>query len=651
MNGSLWSWRGGSGRGKLLIIVIVIALVFGGAYSLGYRLSFLPGQSVAFNGNTSIQTVSYTGFCSVASGSYNYPGYNFCNGANLSPSTSTTSVGSSQNAFSLPVANLAGKGGSCASGQVWSQCGAAAAVLSSNSQSVTVGGNSQYPACQAPPGQQQPVTPCIDSNGNLAYGCPIGPGLPPCPASSIPPLSSTVSGSGYTLNGQILGGAFKLVGGDTTFCSISGISCGQQNTWSYNLASLTLTAYRFGFIVQISVSGDHVVAKTTCQVAVSFYTDQCTTQMVNSLNQVLNVINQNDLAKGQVVLNISVPTSYVASNLTRYGIIDGFLGPNGQCTIPSASSGPSCGNSGTGGCIVSLPYGGQAAITPCQGGANIPSNVGGGYGISAFPVAGTQFQISQTQMQQLNPNVQYTFTITGLGPQYKALCGTANCSASSTQDCLTAGGGTTAVGGNINANACFIQADYGITIQIPIVFDVLGYAPCTKCITSGSTTTQNVTTSGGGITVHVQDGVLGLPVNSAQVGYASTSGGGGCSSSQQSTGTDANGNVAFYGLPAGSYVICASAGSGTVTLLFFTVGIVYQQQQANAGVSSGANTPVLLVLQPSLGSAFTLIGAIAFFVILILIALVVIVLVLGAGKASTALNLIGGGKKIAAGRK
>jgi hypothetical protein len=183
------------------------------------------------------------------------------------------------------------------------------------------------------------------------------------------------------------------------------------------------------------------------------------------------------------------------------------------------------------------------------------------------------------------------------------------------------------VGGNINANACFIQADYGITVQIPIIFDVLGFAPCGKCISSGSSGTTTATTSGGGITVHVQDGILGLPVTSAQVGYASASGGGGCTSAQQSTGTDPNGNVAFYGLPAGSYVVCASAGSGTVTLLFFVIGIVYQQQQANVGVSSGVNTPVTLVLQPSFASAFTLIGAVAFFLIIILAAVVLIILV------------------------
>jgi hypothetical protein len=493
--------------------------------------------------------------------------------------------------------------------------------------SISAGGSQGYPPCQAPPGQSQPVTPCIDSNGNLAYGCPIGPGLPSCPASSLPPPPlSTLTGSGYTLNGQILGGAFKLIGSDSTYCSISGESCSQQSSWSYTVGNTTLTAYRFGFIMQISVSGDHIVARTSCQVAASFYTDQCTTQQVNSLNQVLSIVNQYDLAKGQVTLNISVPSSYVASNLTRYGIIDGWVGQNGQCTIPSASSGPSCGNSGTGGCITSLPYGGQAAVTPCQGHAIIPNSLSG-YSLSSFPLSGTPFQIAQSQLNQLNPNVQYTFTVTGLGPQFKAICGTSNCSASSTQDCLTAGGGTTAVGGNINANACFIQADYGITVQIPIIFDVLGFAPCGKCISSGSSGTTTATTSGGGITVHVQDGILGLPVTSAQVGYASASGGGGCTSAQQSTGTDPNGNVAFYGLPAGSYVVCASAGSGTVTLLFFVIGIVYQQQQANVGVSSGSNTPVTLVLQPSFASAFTLIGAVAFFLIIILAAVVLIILV------------------------
>jgi hypothetical protein len=622
------SWKYTSSRGRaLMLVLILIALSVGVAYLTGFRLSFFPSQSVAFNGSTSLQTVTYTGFCQKTSGSYNFPGYSFCPSGQPTPSTSSTMLGSAQSTFSLPIANLAGTGGSCASGLVWSQCAAAASVLSSNTQTLSVGGSSQYPPCQAPPGQSQPVTPCIDSNGNLAYGCPIGPGLPPCPASSLPPPPlSSVTGSGYTLNGQILGGAFKLIGSDSTYCLISGEACSQPSSWSYNLANQTLTAYRFGFIMQISVSGDHIVAKTSCQVAVSFYADQCTTQQVNSLNQVLNVVNSYDLAKGQVMLNISVPTSYVASNLTRYGIIDGWLGQNGQCTIPSASSGPSCGNSGTGGCIVSLPYGGQAAITPCQGHAIIPNSLSG-YSISSFPLAGTQFQINQNQLSQLNPNVQYTFTITGLGPQYKALCGTSNCSASSVQDCLTAGGGTTAVGGNINANACFIQADYGITVQIPILFDVLGVAPCGKCIISGSTTTVTTTTSGGGITVHVQDGILGLPVTSAQVGFASTSGGGGCSSAQQSTGTDPNGNVAFYGLPAGSYVVCASAGSGTVTLLFFVIGIVYQQQQANVGVSSGVNTPVTIVLQPSLGSAFTLIGTVAFFVILILAAVVLIILV------------------------
>lgn len=619
-----WTYSSGKGRAAILV-VILIGLAIGVAYLTGYRLSFFPSQSVAFNGSTSLQTVTYTGFCSKVPGSYNFPGYSFCPNGQPTPSTSTTSLGSSQSTFSLPIANLAGTGGSCASGQVWSQCAAAAAVLSSSSQSLSVGGGTGYPACQAPPGQIQPVTPCIDSNGNIQYGCPIGPGLPPCPASSLPPLSS-ITGSGFTLNGQILGGAFKLIGSDSTYCSISGESCSQSNSWSYTVANTTLTAYRFGFIMQISVSGDHIVAKTSCQVAISIYADQCTTQQVNSLNQVLNIINSNDLAKGQVVLSISVPSSYVASNLTRYGIIDGWVGQNGQCTIPSASSGPSCGNSGSGGCIVSLPYGGQAAITPCQGHAIIPNSLSG-YSISSFPTPGTQFQISQSQLSQLNPNVQYTFQLTGLGPQYKAICGTSNCGASSVQDCLTAGGGTTAVGGNINANACFIQADYGITVQIPILFDVLGFAPCGRCISSGSSTTPTATTSGGGITVHVQDGILGLPVTSAQVGYASTSGGGGCSSAQQSTGTDPNGNVAFYGLPAGAYVVCASAGSGTVTLLFFVIGIVYQQQQANVGVSSGVNTPVTIVLQPSLGSAFTLIGTITFFALIILGAVVVIILV------------------------
>jgi hypothetical protein len=639
------SWNYTSSRGRAIILVIIlVTLAIGVAYLTGYRLSPFS-QSVAYSGSTSLQTVNYVGFCSVASGSYNFPGYNFCSGATATSSTSPVSLGSPQSTFSLPIANLAGKGGSCASGQVWSQCAAAAVVLSSNSQSISVGGGSQYPPCQAAPGQQQPVAPCIDSNGNIQYGCAIGPGLPPCPASSLPPLSSVVSGSGYTLNGQILGGAFKLLGSDSTYCSISGESCSQSNSWSYQLANQTLTVYRFGFIIQLSISGDHIVAKTTCQVALSLYTDQCTTNQVNSLNQVLNIVNANDLAKGQVGLTISVPQQYVASNITRYGIIDGWIAQNGQCTIPSASSGPSCGNSGTGGCIVSLPYGGQAAITPCQGHAIIPNNLNG-YTPTSFPVAGTQFQISQSQLSALNPNVQYTFTLTGVGPQFKALCGTSNCSASSTQDCLTAGGGTTAVGGNINANACFIQADYGITVQIPIIFDVLGLAPCGRCISSGSSTTTTTTTSGGGITVHVQDGLFGLPVNSAQVGYASASGGGGCTSAQQSTGTDANGNVAFYGLPAGSYVVCASAGSGTVTLIFFVIGIVYQQQQANVGVSTGVNTPVTIVLQPSLGSAFTLIGAMAFFVILILMGIVVIFVVRGGARsASFFTGLRGGGRR------
>jgi hypothetical protein len=331
--------------------------------------------------------------------------------------------------------------------------------------------------------------------------------------------------------------------------------------------------FEYGFAIRLQIVNDVPVMAYFCNPS-PVGASRCQPAEQGAATDAFTFINSRDSVSGTVAVDITVPNTLVTGPSDRLSIIGAWTSAGG-CPL-----------------ISQLQYGGIITIQQCSSHVIIP--------IKNLPYAPFQYQAvtSYTTNQLQNIAVAGGFstvtaliTINKMAVKYNSACN---------GDCGSATTGDPIVQADMTPNS--------LQVDVPIIFDLLDVTPnipptgsCGGLIPNCPQPHGNF----GAVAVHVQDSFTTLPLRAMSIALIGTTAGGCSSATSYSAQTDKSGNYNFTAVGAGTYLVCASGGSGLLQLFFFTTWIQYNQAQQQVTTVVGKTNAVTLSLQPNLYGQLT----------------------------------------------